>query len=670
MSTHEITDHIRRRRLPSLRYLVPAAVVALLLVAAGGLCAVVASAKPTIELSADGLAKLSTPFGTGSVLRVSAVGGREQKDIPVALRGHDVWPTQKVEPGERIQVVATVRRPGWISWLTGSTERVTLTEVAPIAKVASTFLTRAAGQPLKVKFRQPVSVAGSYTPGAAADPHRLATSERSMTVDTTAAAGTIAVAAAVRSWERPTSTTVSWFPRGKRASAVATPAPGSRITSSTPITLTFSRPVSQVLGSRRPPVNPTTAGVWHTVNARTIVFEPTGYGYGLGATVNVLLPSTVYLVGATQNTSSSEAGSSARTTTTGTTTTDADGASSAYSVIGTWTVPEPSTQALQELLAELGYLPVNFTPDRAHVKAKPKPKPKPKPTTGTGTSTTTTSTTVPFTTTTGASTGTTTTGTSTGTTTTGTDTGTTTTGTDTGTTGTAAAAAPAATTTGTAGTAIASSARAGLPLGSTVAELETAATDPPKGKFTWRYPHTPALLKQLWSVKDWTELTRGAVMAFENSAGIPTDGIAGPAVWKALIAAAAKRERSSFGYTFVMVSEDLPQSIHVWHDGKIVVSGPVNTGISVAPTATGTYAVYEHLTVTTMSGLNPNGTPYHDPGIPWVSYFNGGDALHGFIRASYGFPQSLGCVEMPFAQAGQVWPYTPIGTIVNVAGAP
>jgi hypothetical protein len=118
-----------------------------------------------------------------------------------------------------------------------------------------------------------------------------------------------------------------------------------------------------------------------------------------------------------------------------------------------------------------------------------------------------------------------------------------------------------------------------------------------------------------------------------------------------------------------MVSESLPQNIRVWHNGKIVVHGPVNTGISVAPTATGTYAVYEHLAVTTMSGLNPNGTPYHDPGIPWVSSLNGGDALHGFIRASYGFPQSLGCVEMPFSEAGQVWPYTPVGTIVNVGGS-
>ena len=67
-----------------------------------------------------------------------------------------------------------------------------------------------------------------------------------------------------------------------------------------------------------------------------------------------------------------------------------------------------------------------------------------------------------------------------------------------------------------------------------------------------------------------------------------------------------------------------------------------------------------------MTGTNPDGTKYHDPGIPWISYFNGGDALHGFIRASYGFPQSLGCVEMAPATAGRVYPYTPIGTIVNI----
>ena len=50
-----------------------------------------------------------------------------------------------------------------------------------------------------------------------------------------------------------------------------------------------------------------------------------------------------------------------------------------------------------------------------------------------------------------------------------------------------------------------------------------------------------------------------------------------------------------------------------------------------------------------------------------MSYFNGGDALHAFDRASFGTPQSLGCVEMQLEEAGKVWPYTPIGTLVTIA---
>jgi len=57
----------------------------------------------------------------------------------------------------------------------------------------------------------------------------------------------------------------------------------------------------------------------------------------------------------------------------------------------------------------------------------------------------------------------------------------------------------------------------------------------------------------------------------------------------------------------------------VWHDGKTVFTTAVNTGIPAAPTATGTYPVFEHLTSTTMSGTNPDGSHYSDPGIPDVS---------------------------------------------------
>ena len=53
-----------------------------------------------------------------------------------------------------------------------------------------------------------------------------------------------------------------------------------------------------------------------------------------------------------------------------------------------------------------------------------------------------------------------------------------------------------------------------------------------------------------------------------------------------------------------------------------------------------------------MKGTNVTGVTYNDPTVPWASYFNGGDALHGFLRAHYGYPQSNGCVEMPITTAG------------------
>ena len=67
-----------------------------------------------------------------------------------------------------------------------------------------------------------------------------------------------------------------------------------------------------------------------------------------------------------------------------------------------------------------------------------------------------------------------------------------------------------------------------------------------------------------------------------------------------------------------------------------------------------------------MSGTNPDGSHYHDPGMRWISYFNGGDALHSFTARSFGTPQSLGCVELPLAAAAEVWPYTPVGTMVTI----
>ena len=188
-----------------------------------------------------------------------------------------------------------------------------------------------------------------------------------------------------------------------------------------------------------------------------------------------------------------------------------------------------------------------------------------------------------------------------------------------------------------------------------------------KGSFVWRYSVLPATLRSLWSVGTDNVVLKGALMRFQGVHGLPTTGQMDTTTWHAIVTAARKNQADPNPYTYVYVSQTQPESLSLYIDNYLFFSTAVNTGISVAPTANGTYPVYVRYTTTTMSGKEPDGKPYHDAGIPWVSYFNGGDALHGFIRGGYGYPQSLGCVEMTYAHAAIVWPHTPVGTLVTVA---
>jgi hypothetical protein len=510
-------------------------------VAAVAVAAIVfTSARASLTTDASALAKVQMPTGGGTIESVSAVAGPRNRPLPVEVRGQEIYPRELVGVGQSVTVDVVVKRPGWIAWLAGATERLRLTLETPVARLREHYLTVRPGDTLSLRFQQPIQTI-SYGPSASTlQRHVLATPQSQYSLTPTAQAGFMWVAAAPRSWERSNPSVVSWFPAGGTASAVADPAPGTRIKPGTPITLTFSKPVADVLGSSRPLVSPATTGSWQTVSSHTIVFAPTGYGYGLGVSVALTLPSGIRLVGAQ---------------------TSATGAQ------GAWTVPAGSTLRLQQLLAELGYLPLRF---RSAAAVTPTPQGE-----------------------------------------------------------------------------------------------QNAAVDPPAGTFSWRYGNVPSALRSFWSAGASGVMTRGAVMAFETDQGLAPDGVAGALVWRALIGAALKGQHSAFGYTFVNVSE-ASQSLNLWHNGHTVLTTPVNTGIAAAPTATGTYPVFEHISSGTMSGTNPDGSHYSDPGIPWISYFNGGDALHGFVRGSYGSPQSLGCVEMPISTAGQVWPYTPVGTLVHV----
>jgi hypothetical protein len=208
------------------------------------------------------------------------------------------------------------------------------------------------------------------------------------------------------------------------------------------------------------------------------------------------------------------------------------------------------------------------------------------------------------------------------------------------------------------------------PAGSDVDRREraqlAAATTPPPGRFRRRYAHTPHEIVSLWRTGKPNQITRGAVMRFEHDHGLAVDGIAGRRVWHAAIADAIDGRHTSAGYSYVYVHRALPQLLTLWHDGHVILTSPGNTGVPAAPTQLGTWPVFEHIPIGRMSGTNPDGSHYDDPGIRWISYFHGGEALHAFNRASFGTPQSLGCVELPLATAAKLWPYTPIGTLVTI----
>ncbi len=192
------------------------------------------------------------------------------------------------------------------------------------------------------------------------------------------------------------------------------------------------------------------------------------------------------------------------------------------------------------------------------------------------------------------------------------------------------------------------------------------ALQPVNGHFTWRWAHIPSSLGALWTKGQQTVLIKGALMAFEAGHGLSTDGSAGRKVWTALLDQVAAHRAHKDPYRYILVSTALPEKLSVWSDGATIYTTLANTGIASRPTAKGTFPVYARYRTTTMSGTNPDGTHYNDPGVPYVAYFNGGDAVHGFIRASYGSPQSLGCVELSYSSAAVVWKYDPLGTLVTV----
>ena len=192
------------------------------------------------------------------------------------------------------------------------------------------------------------------------------------------------------------------------------------------------------------------------------------------------------------------------------------------------------------------------------------------------------------------------------------------------------------------------------------------AYDPPAGTFQWA-PGYPATLTSLWAPDQPNVIVRGAVMAFQSEHGMTINGEATPRLWSALFTAEELGQQNANGYSYAIASKSVPETLTIWHDGHVVLRSLANTGIPVSPTVDGTFPVFERFRFQIMRGTNPDGSAYADP-VSFVSYFNGGDAVHYFPRGSYGFQQSLGCVELPYKDAELAFPYLTYGSLVSVTG--
>ena len=143
------------------------------------------------------------------------------------------------------------------------------------------------------------------------------------------------------------------------------------------------------------------------------------------------------------------------------------------------------------------------------------------------------------------------------------------------------------------------------------AEL-SAAYQPPAGTFSWTGGYPPDL-KDQWKAGSGNMLDVGAVRAFESVAGLTMDGYACRTVWSDLLSAVANGKLNPDGYTYALTSQALPETIKIWHNGRLMLDSAANTGIPASPTADGTFPVYLRYYFQVMQGTNPDGSQYADP---------------------------------------------------------
>lgn len=108
------------------------------------------------------------------------------------------------------------------------------------------------------------------------------------------------------------------------------------------------------------------------------------------------------------------------------------------------------------------------------------------------------------------------------------------------------------------------------------------------------------------------------------------------------------------------------QATTLWVGNIPIQTFLISSGKARTPTEIGTFHIYRKYAVKTMTGTIL-GEYYYIPNIPWVSFFDGGEAFHGtYWHHNFGHPMSHGCINMTIPDAKVLYDFAPVGTKVVV----
>jgi lipoprotein-anchoring transpeptidase ErfK/SrfK len=104
------------------------------------------------------------------------------------------------------------------------------------------------------------------------------------------------------------------------------------------------------------------------------------------------------------------------------------------------------------------------------------------------------------------------------------------------------------------------------------------------------------------------------------------------------------------------------QKLTAIENGIPVHATLVSSGLPQTPTPTGQYRIWIKLRYDDMAGAD-----YYIEDVPYVMYFHEGYGLHGVTwHGNFGHPMSHGCVNVPTEEAGWLFSWADVGTLVNI----